>query len=254
MSLHNGSQSQTALYEMPFQLGQTGVPFSKPVDMRHALDEIRKMKEFQPPESNPFEKWLEQPWIKKLGEQMSQALSHALQELAKGLKNVHLPGTAHLPQNIREIFSGFVWVLILLIGLLALYILLGVFLRWTEQKYSMVKPVPRIFEETLLINAEHHRGLAKEYAGQGRYTEGIRQWYLALLCLLDETKLAPFSNTRSNREYSVLFTEKAIQTPFNHLAQQFENIRYGKNEGQAAQFNQCENWYDQLTQEIQAHA
>jgi hypothetical protein len=196
MTLNHASKTSMLLEKLSDGHAHTGHPITEPVQIHSALEEVRKMREFQPAEPDPVSQWLEQPFFKELLHRFDAAFNRMTDALSQFLHWMHLPGVAHLPENIRELFSGFVAVMAILTGLFALYVLLGIFLRWTEEKRTTTKPIRRFFEDTLLINAAHHQQQARLCASQGRFSESIRQWYLAMLCLLDEYRLVPVASTQ----------------------------------------------------------
>lgn len=252
MTLQTARDSAVLHANMPNLAGTGHFTTSSPVNLQSALDEIRYMKEFQPPQANPLENLLEQPSLKELGQKISHAFTTLLDALARLLSKAHVPKAYHLPEAIKDIFSGFIGFMLVLAGLFTLYLLLGWILRLTDRAEQAKKKEIRIFDDTLLTDSAQHAKDAQRYAQEGNYTEGIRQWYLALLCLLDETQVVPFSKTRSNLEYRDLMLASPDQWSglFEHLAHQFERVRYGQVPGEKSQFQQCQHWYEQLKQGV----
>lgn len=233
------TQSPAGLAPLPAFNGE-------PVDIHSALEEVRRMKEFQPPQPSPFEDLLKQPWIKKLFHDFGESLDRVLKGIGDLLGQVRPEGMPHLPQNIRDIFSGFIGFILVLVGLYAFYLLLTLFLRWKAVKTDNKSENVRLFEQTQLINSAHHYQQANQAASGGNYEAGIRELYMATLCLLDENALIPYEVTRTNLEYQRSLAEKArtdLKSIFFQLAQRFEAIRYGNQPAGAEHFKKSHQDY-----------
>jgi hypothetical protein len=161
------------------------------------------------------------------------------------LSQIHPSGLNHLPENIREVFSGFIAFLIVLLSLYAFYIILGWLLQFKERLAPKLAPEARQFEETLLINSAYHYQQAQAAAHSQHFQEALRQLYMATLCLLDEQAVVPYSVTRSNLEYLHSLeqvTEAQSKSPtelkaaFSALARRFEAARYGNQPVDIGQF------------------
>lgn len=220
------------------------------IDIHPALEEVRKLKEFQPAQPSPIDEWLkQQPWLK----QVTKTFGDLLEQFFDGIKNLfgkfHPEGLPHLPQNIRDTFSGLSGFLIALVGLYAFYLFLTFLLRWQERKKAEQPATTRIFEEILLINSQHHYQQAQQAALNHEYASGIRELYLATLCLLDEKALVPYTIARTNLEYQDQLHETAspkVETSFTQVAQKFEAMRYGKQKAGSTQFESSDQAFQSL--------
>lgn len=210
------------------------------LDIRPALEEIRRLPEFQPPPPSPLDELLKQPWIKKLYDAAGQVLEDFLKAIGKFLGKAQPHWMPDLPQNIRDLFSIFISFMLILAGLYGVYLLLTLLIRWREGRQVNNDPaVARFFEESLLITSEHHYQKACQAAQKGDYQEGIRELHMASLCLLDEKAIIPYESARTNLEYQHQLSEQArgdLKQDFQAMAQTFEGIRYGKQPAGAEQF------------------
>jgi hypothetical protein len=220
------------------------------IDIHPALDEVRKLKEFQPVQPSPLDEWLKhQPWLKQITKTFGDILGQFFDGIKHLFGNFHPEGLPHLPQNIRDIFSGLSGFLIALVGLYAFYLFLTFLLQWQERKKSEQPTPARVFEETSLINSQHHYQQAQQAARNHQYAEGIRELYLATLCLLDEKALVPYTVTRTNLEYQAQLHETVnpkAETSFTQLAQKFEAMRYGQQEAGSAHFETSDQAFQSL--------
>lgn len=220
------------------------------IDIHPAIEEVRKLKEFQPPHPSPLEEWLkQQSWLKQLTKTFGDVLEQLFDSLKRILGNMHPEGLPHLPQNIRDIFSGVSGFLIALVGLYAFYLLLTFLLRLQERQKEN-KPAPsRLFEAILLINSQHHYQQALQLAQRQEFNLGIRELYLASLCLLDEKALVPYTMTRTNLEYQAQLQEAGkpeTGTSFQQVAHPFEATHYGKQSAGATQFESSHHAFQSL--------
>ncbi|WP_373532372.1 DUF4129 domain-containing protein [Vampirovibrio sp.] len=225
----------------------------EPVNIHPALEEVRRLPEFQPPSPSPVDEWLKQPWIQKLFKEAGQALEQMLKGIGDIFGRIRPEGIPHLPQNIRDIFSGFIGFLLVLAGLYACYLLITLVLRWQNQKGKPPLEKPRFFEQTLLINSTSHYQQAQQAADKGNYKDGIQALYLATLCLLDETQLMPYELTRTNREYQRGLAEQSrldLKQAFVNLARVFEGIRYGNQTADLAQFQASHQHYQYFQEKL----
>ena len=243
--------------------GQTGLPlagannppYMAPVDLHHSLEEVRRMPEFQPPRPGLLDELLKQPWLKNLSQQIDHQLDSLLRQLAHFLSRLQPPGAAHLPENIREVFSLFVGFLIVMVSLYALYIVLGWLLRIKESRRPQPPPETRLFEQAQLVDSGFHYQQARQAAENSQYEEAIRQLYMATLCLLDEQAVAPYEAARSNLEYIALLAQSPsthqqdLKLAFGRLASRFESSRYGGKSINQTQFEQGALDYEQIQQQ-----
>jgi len=220
------------------------------IDIHHALTEIRKLKEFQPPQPSPLDDWLQhQPWLKQLTNSIGEVLESFFGQIGKLFGGIRPEGMPHLPENIRDVFSGFIGFILVLVGLYAFYLLLTVILRWKEGRNPGNPEQVRQFERTLLIDSGHHYQNARQAAKNREYETGIRELYMATLCLLDETTLVPYNTSRTNAEYRASLAQQATQpvdAHFRNLASQFESVQYGKRKAGAAQFEHSHEAFQRL--------
>jgi hypothetical protein len=218
------------------------------LDIHPALEEIRRLPEFQPPPPSPLDELLKQPWIKKLYEAAGHALEDVLKAIGKLLGKAQPHWMPDLPQNIRDLFSVFISFILVLGGLYGVYLLLALLIRWQEQRQLKNEPkAARFFEESLLISSEHHYQNACAAAQCGDYKTGIRELYMASLCLLDEKAIVPYESARTNLEYQHQLSEQArgdLRQDFYALAQTFEGIRFGKQPAGAEQFQNSQTRFE----------
>lgn len=243
--------------------GQTGLPLSTanmppymaPVDLHRSLEEVRRMPEFQPPRPSLLDELFKQPWLKKLSQQLDHQLEGLIKQLAQFLSHLKPPGAAHLPENIRDVFSLFVGFLLVMASLYAFYIFLGWLLRIRESRQPKPPPETRLFEQAQLVDSNFHYQQARQAAQSNQYEEAIRQLYMATLCLLDEKAVVPYEAARSNLEYiaslaqSPAAHQQDLKPAFERLAKRFEATRYGGRSVNQAQFEQGQQDYEQLQQQ-----
>jgi hypothetical protein len=225
----------------------------EPVDIHAALEEVRRLPEFQPPQVSPFDAWLNKLWSEKLFKDLGQAIEKLFKGLNDLFSQIRPEGMPHLPQNIRDIASGFIGFVLVLAGLYALYLLLTLFLRWKKERNQSRQTAPRFFEQTPLINSTYHYQQAHQAADMGDYKEGIQALYMATLCLLDETKMMPYELTRTNLEYQRGLTELSrldLRLGFASLARQFEGIRYGNQPAGLQQFQASHQHYQHFQEKL----
>lgn len=227
----------------------------QPVDIHQALADVRRMPEFQPPQPSWLDELWKQPWVKQVSQTLGEVfhqISHMLKGLFSHFKAVNL---SHLPDSIRDIFSGFVGFLLVLACLFALYTVLGWLVRLKEKRLRIAQPSPRLLERELLVSAEHHYGQARLHADRQEYDAGLQQLYMATLCLLDERKIALFEATRSNAEYATLLGQaqptvgldnETLKRYFVRMARQFEAMRYGLRPTSPGQFETSCTDYQEL--------
>jgi hypothetical protein len=230
------------------------------IDIHRATDEVRHMQEFQPPQPNWLEEWLKQPWIKHLQQSIGHWLEQGLNALKHLLGQIRPIGVNHLSTHIRDVFSGFIGFLIVLLALYAFYIILGWVVRLRERKAPKPPSPARRFEETLLIHSEHHYRLAQQAAQQQHYPEALRQLYMATLCLLDEQAVVPYTVTRSNLEYLQSLETAAqqrdgheLRAAFAELAKRFEAAHYGNQPVDAHLFQASQGHYQTIQTQVSAH-
>ena len=232
-----------------------GEAFYQPVDIHRALEQVRQMPEFEPPKPNWLDELWKRPEIRKLSHQVGDAIHQVLKSLFGWLEKMKPPGLSHLPDNIRDIFSGFVGFLLILAGLFALYVLLGWLLRLRERNEPILPPEARLLEQVLLVSAEHHYQQALAAAEGEDYEAALKQLYMATLCFLDERKIAPYEATRTNWEYLTLLERSRqpsnpgdadLKACFERMARQFEAVRYGMQPMSQGQFEKSRSDYQSM--------
>lgn len=234
-------------------------PLHSMVDIHRALNEVRQMREFQPPQPGFLDELLKQPLVKEIGNKLNQLITQALLSLKQLLSQIRPTGLSHLPENIRDIVSLFIGFLLVLMGLYAVYILLGWLLRLREKKALKSAAEARHFEEALLIDSNYHYQKAQEAAQIQEFEDALRQLYMATLCLLDEQKVVPYTATRSNLEYlqsleqanlameeGEVTSNQQLKQSFLELARRFEAARYGNQPVNEVQFEQSQASYKQM--------
>lgn len=220
-----------------------------PVDLHSHLESIRNMPEFQPPQPGLMDELMKQPLVKELSKELDKYMEGLVSAINKLLMQIRPPGIATMPENIRDLFSGFVGFVLVLLGLYAFYIFLGWLLRKRETQIPADVSESRVLEKTRLISSAYHNQKAHEMAKTGQYDTAVRQLYFALLCLLDEKALVRFEATRTNGEYVRNLSGKASEEMgegFMRLARRFEAAYYGRQHVSADQFAQCEQSYRQI--------
>jgi hypothetical protein len=231
------------------QLGNGTSPQS-PVDLHPAIESVRRMPEFRPPQPDFMDEFLKFPLVRQFGDALNQFMSRLVNAIHHLLSQIRPPGLAAMPESIQDIFSGLVGFILILLGLYAFYIMLGWLLRLQQrqQKRSGL-PEPRFLTQICLINSTHHAQKAREMAELGQYDTAIRQLYLAQLCVLDERALVRFEATRSNREYTEILSRQGqteIGTGFAQISQRFEATHYGQQPVTETQFSECDQVYHHL--------
>jgi len=261
MTLTALSYQSTSVVKIPVGSGlaSTAAPggeLYQPVDIHQALEEVRRMPEFQPPQPSWLDELWKQPWVKQIGQTLEKVFQQFSQVLKGLFSHFNAFNFSHLPDSIRDIFSGFVGFLLVLACLFALYTVLGWLVRLKEKKTNDAQAPPRLLERELLINSEHHYRQARLHAEKQEYDAGLQQLYMATLCLLDERKIAPFEATRTNAEYAALLGKtqlllnesgnEALKRYFIRMARQFESMRYGLRSTSPGQFETSCTDYQEL--------
>lgn len=236
-------------------MGGRLTPFSSMVDIHRSLDEVRHMREFQPPQPNWLDELLKQPLIQQLRKTLGHWLEQALKDIGHLLSQIHPSGLNHLPENIRDVFSGFIGFLVVLLSLYAFYLVLGWLLQLKETRAPKSPQGARQFEEALLINSAYHYQQAQAAAKENQFQEALRQLYMATLCLLDEQAVVPYTVTRSNLEYlhslevateSKPASRSELKLAFSELARRFEAARYGNQPVDISQFEASQANYNTI--------
>jgi hypothetical protein len=265
MTLNTLSHQPALATQTPVGMGlhgdDAGSAFYQPVDIHRALNEVREMPEFQPAKPSWLEELGKHPWFKTLSHQVGDALHHVFKAIADVFSHLKPPGLSHLPENIRDIFSGLIGFILVLVGLFAVYLFLGWLLRLKEKKAPPPPPQARLLEQVVLVSSSHHYQQAQLESEKGDFEAALRHLYMAALCLLDEQKVAPYEATRTNLEYQALLAETAgaagglqghgknsVKNCFARLARQFEAVRYGMLPVSREQLGHTRLDYEQLQQ------
>lgn len=219
---------------------------SGPVDLRGAIEEVRRMREFQPPQETWWDHLMKHPWIREWGGKMDRLLDGAMEQLGRFLHDIFAriqhPLAAQLPEGMRDTVSMFLTFLVTITGLYIFYLLLGWFLRRMQSERLSGGTDERVVDQSRLIDSRYHQQQAQRLAESGRYGDAVRELYLSVLCILDETAVVPFEQTRTNREYlAALSGSTALQDGFRSLAGLFEGFRYGRQFIRAEQFQHCQD-------------
>ena len=239
-----------SLGELQGQQTNFSAPKPSTVDIHQALSVIRNA---QAPKDDG---WLEQfPLLKKLVLDVRYFINQFFENLFKAFSKalpdikpfVGLSGAA------SKTISIIVSALFAFIGLIALFFILRWWLAYLENKRPQ-KPrtLNKHFDDSLLINTEHHWQEADTFARQGHFSEAIRQVYLATLCLFDESKLLPFDESWTNIEYqqALSYRKNVPQDSkplFSSLALHFEYARYGHYQPNEADYQDAAEKYQHLT-------
>ncbi len=236
-------------------------PPASPIDLHPALQTVRQMPEFQPPQPSWLDQLRELPAFKKLSHDMGHLWHQFWAKLWGWLSHMKPLGTSQLSAHLQNGYSYLVGAVLILVGLFVIYLVLGWLVRWREGAARKPLPPVRLLDEVLLVNAEHHYQQALRAADAAEYALALRQLYMATLCLLDERKLAPYEATRTNLEYLALLKAgltagakgapplaevqpaavqdvEAMQSAFARLARHFESVRFGLQPVSVTQFEQ----------------
>ncbi len=226
-----------------------GTALNAPVDIHPALEQVRRMREFEPPRPGLADQLLSQPWARHLADQLESGFQSVLEAIQRLFGHVAPPAISHLPQNVLSLFSGFLGFLLILAGMYVFYLLLTTMLHLQERNRRPPAPPARRFDQSLLVNAAHHRSQAAALAQAGQYEDALRELFLCALCLLDERAWVPFDSTRTNREYLEALAAtpaRNLKPVFAQLCGAFEAVRYGKQPLSPAQYAACDAGIRQL--------
>ena len=225
-----------------------------PVDIHQALDQVRHAKDFQTTEQqNLLDRLTEIPAVKAALENLQTAMDRLVEALARILSTLE-PVKVSKESGLFEQVFYFAMMILLILGLLFLFYLgLMVVRRWLEARSTEPLPPAKTFQGMTLLGSAHHYQAAQERAQVEKYGEAIRQLYLALLCLLDESHQVPFEANRTNLEYLWALRSQQqdqLQGDFQKLSRIFETIRYGHQSGQPASYEACAESYQSALQEL----
>lgn len=232
---------------------------TQPVNLRPALEEVRRMSEFQPPQPAWTDEIFRHPLVRSILDAIDKGFDQLAKSLYKALNNLKAPGLEHLPENIRDIFNGFLLFCIVLLLLYALYLLLSLLLRLQRERKEK-PPAAANARKERPVSSAHHHARAEEAARSGHYDLALRELYVATLCLLDERAVAPYAETATSGEYLGRLSHKIrsesrlqpILSPFERLSWVFETSRYGLQPVSAGTFSAGEADFTRI-QEVFSH-
>lgn len=149
-------------------------------------------------------------------------------------------------------------------GILLAVLVLAVVLAWRQRASSPATPVPVAESSPLAPNAMGmnleqlvpadlwHK--AEELARQGRYLEGVRFLYLAVLSALHHARLIRYERTRTNGEYlrqlRTADRDGDVVAPFIQLTRLFDQKWYGERDCRANDYDTCQGLATELRQAL----
>ncbi len=231
------------------------------VDIHDAMDEVRRMGELQSEETSSFIDGLPpelRNGIKALFDtihSIQEAVSHFLKNLFPEMNLGEGTDPTVIQGLVHYLTLGF---LVILAGFISYFLLRQLKKLWTQREPRPKPVILREVDGSLLASARSHMKSAQAFADKGQYEEGVRQLYLAMLCLLDETHLVPFEANRTNWEYLRRIQTLSPDTPqsegfqenlkqwFTVVAQTFERTRYGHKPVDLACYKACWEKIDSL--------
>ena len=151
------------------------------------------------------------------------------------------PGDPGATDGMRWIVGGLVTVIVLLVVLLAI----EVTRRSRRRKPELVESTEPIGstrdEDPLSREGSEWERYAAQLAASGRYREGIRAWYHAVLVTCYADGILYFRKSRTNWEYiSALSPALAWRADFIQLTRAFEREWYGAENSGVDAFEDCE--------------
>jgi hypothetical protein len=146
---------------------------------------------------------------------------------------------------------------LILVGLLVAVVLIAVLLTWrsstTRTAGAATKTVQsELSLETLLAQTDRPIGenlwrQADELARGGRWLDGLRTLYMAVLALLHRADLIRYSQTRTNGEYLAQVRQRTeVYLPFESMTGLFELKWYGEKTCQPDDYQSCRQLAEQV--------
>ncbi len=192
--LEHARQLASPSGEVPPGLHFTTVP----QDLHAAQAGVRKLAEFRP---GLWDEVGKIPYIQKLQEQLSKAFLKFIHDLfGHWPKSKPLP-TASLPGWIRDYFSAFVTLLVVVLTLYVLYLVVGIIVQNRRMRVKTQRETPIVIDGTVLLDAAHHLRAARQLASEAQFGKGVRELYFAGLCTLEADGWVHLDQSRTNREY-----------------------------------------------------
>jgi Domain of unknown function (DUF4129) len=233
--------------------GITLLPESTFTDIHPALEQVRRLPEFQPSAPSWLDALQQHPLFQQVSKSIDRLLHQMTEALAHLLSKMALPGlAAEVPKHIQSVFNGVLGFLAVLLALYILYLVAGLVLQGQKWRFPWQKPASATAAERALSSRQHWTQ-AQRCAQEGNYDEGIRQLYLAAIFKMDEDDWIAFEASRSNREYQVALSglgspnrEPSPKARFQDLSTAFEQVSYGHQKAKLAGFEQCKTAYDDL--------
>jgi len=221
-----------------------------PTDLHPALEAVRQMKEFAPPEPGPLERLMAQPWIQSMTQKWQAVFQHLLDNLRQGFSHFS-PTGEDLPPYLIDIISTAAGLLLVLLAVFAFYLMLSSLRRLLSRPGMHHPETARVVDGALLVSSAHHRAEANRLGQAGQLDAAVRELYLAMLCLLEEQGILRFEATRSNADYQyTLHHHPALLQSFSEIAGAFESSRYGARHIDAGHYQTCEVRYQQASESI----
>jgi hypothetical protein len=235
-------------------------------DIHSGIHQVQQMEAFRPKAPGLLESMLArfprlQALVNTLGHQWENLLDTLRQNILQFGKQL----TSFLPEQIQHLFSFVMTVLVLMVGLIVLYWLLGILLHWKKDKTTTALQAtqPASSSENSLQDTASHYQRALLLAEQSCYSSAIRQLYLASLCVLQEkqqvvikanqtsgdvlqTLRAIFPDSPAGKKNQDNTQSQVLLHSFSCLARQFERSHFGSGLAGMGMFQQCLTHFEEL--------
>jgi hypothetical protein len=228
---------------------------SGPVDIHNALKTVRNSPEFKPEESSSF--WDElrrNPELRKILDQLGDAVSSVLEAIQEFFSRFSLPDVSANAPVLDKVFTYTIYGMLLLFLVFLVYLMLMAIRRYLAHRTVNRPAARRAPDGSQLLSSQEHWRSAQGDAEAGRYQEAIRQVYLAGLCYLDESRIVPYQDNRTNREYVHVLRGRSeltrLEAPFVILARGFEESYYGQQPATEDGFQRCRLSYESLVRPV----
>lgn len=222
----------------------------EPVDVEPVLETIRGMEAFRPKGEGLLDRLMEHPFVKEALEGFSRMMTDMLDNIREFMLRFTPSEMSALPDHVITTVSYVVGALLAFMVVVLLYAFLSWLRRRIRRKEPQALPAQgRYHQGMTLQDAEFHKKSAGILAGRGDHAGAIRQLYLAMLCYLDEKKLVPFEDARTNLEYLdelETYSTAELTRLFSEISLLFESIRYGGHEASETGFTHGSEVLEQL--------
>ncbi len=180
--------------------------------------------------------------------QLQELSSYILRAIADFLRQfrIILPGSAD-----TSAVGNLMQIVIVVVGVICLAAVLFVTfskMKLLKEQAQLAKRGALSLEEMLDSNGWQER--AATMAQQKNFGEACRALYLSIIYRLDESKILPFSPTRSNYEYwYALSGKEGLQRGFRRLSDMVEIMWFGDHEASEDDFIYCQRLFTTLESE-----